>query len=162
MAHTNAHVHTTTHACTCNTQICMYIYVHNTTHTHMHTQHHVHAGWNQFSLYCKPRGSWQGCGEAPSGWGYSRPAEEGGKLCSSVNCSVMYSIHCALSIPHNIPVNIKFREHIQQIIGADVLGKKLICALEACTFSGLGTFFIIGQRILHGLKSKLQWISFSC
>ena len=35
-AHTNAHVHTTIHApCTCNTQICMYIYAHNATHITM-------------------------------------------------------------------------------------------------------------------------------
>ena len=35
--HTPMHMHTTTHACTCNTQICMYIYAHNTTHAHAHT-----------------------------------------------------------------------------------------------------------------------------
>ena len=35
-AHTNAHVHTTTHTCTCNTQICIYIYAHNITHTSTH------------------------------------------------------------------------------------------------------------------------------
>ena len=35
-AHTNAHVHTTTYACMCNTQISMYVYTHNTTHTHAH------------------------------------------------------------------------------------------------------------------------------
>ena len=34
--HTNVHVHTTTHTCTCNTQICAYIYAHNTTHTCTH------------------------------------------------------------------------------------------------------------------------------
>ena len=33
-AHTNAHVHTTTHTCTCNTQISMY---------NLHTQHHTHT-----------------------------------------------------------------------------------------------------------------------
>ena len=32
-AHTNGHLHTTTHTIICNTQICTYIYVHNTTHT---------------------------------------------------------------------------------------------------------------------------------
>ena len=36
LVHTNAHVHTTTHPCTCNTQICTYIYAHNTTHTCTH------------------------------------------------------------------------------------------------------------------------------
>ena len=81
------------------TQLYLYTqpYIH-TTHTTNHTQpprthtlHDVHIEWILSSLYCKPGGSLQGCGEAPSGWGYSRPAEQGGKLCSSVNCSVMYS-----------------------------------------------------------------------
>ena len=70
-----------------------------------------------------------------------------------VKCTVM---HCTISTPHNIPGNVKFREHIQQITGADVLGKKLICVLEACTFRCLGTLFKIGQRMQHSLKSKLQ------
>ena len=38
-------------------------------------------------------------------------------ICSSVTCSV---IHCTLSTPHNIPGNIKLREHIQQITSVDV------------------------------------------
>ena len=100
MQYTNMYIHT---------QPC-------TTHTH----HHVHAGWILSSVCCEPERSLQGCGEAPSGWGYSRPAEQGGKSCSSVNCSVMYS---TLSTPHSIPGKIKFREHIQQISGTDMHGR---------------------------------------
>ena len=37
-----------------------------------------------------------------------------------VKCTVM---HCTLSIPHNIPGNVKFREHIQQITGVDMHGR---------------------------------------
>ena len=114
-AHINAHVHTTTHTCTCNTQICMYIYA---THTHMHTQHHVQTGWILYSLYCKPARSWQDCGDAPSGWGYSRLAKQGGKLFFCHLCCAMHIIHCTLSTT-NIQGNLKFRKHIQQITAAD-------------------------------------------
>ena len=48
-AHTNAHVHTTTHTCTCNAQISMYIYEHNTTHTCTHNTMWMQNGGS--SLY---------------------------------------------------------------------------------------------------------------
>ena len=78
---------------------CMYIHTYTHTHTHTHTQthlhHHAHAGWILSSVWCEPEGAWQGCGDAPSGWGYSRPAEQGGKLFMSlVVYHAMYSIQC--------------------------------------------------------------------
>ena len=90
--HTLMHMYTQphTHAHATHKYTCTFTNTMPHTHTHMHTYHHVHAGWSQFSLYCKPEWSWQDCGDAPSGWGYSRPADQGGKSCSSVNCSVMY------------------------------------------------------------------------
>jgi len=81
-----------------------------TPHTHMHAQHHVHTGWILSSPRCKPGRSWQDCGHTPSGWGYSRPAEQGRKLffChKTVNCCL------------------------------HALENQTICALEACTFSAL-------------------------
>ena len=38
-----------------------------------------------------------------------------------VKCTVM---HCTLSTPHNIPENVKFREHIQQITGLICMGEQ--------------------------------------
>ena len=95
--HTNAHVHTTTQTFTCNTQICIYIYAHNTTHTHMCTQHHMHTGWTLSSPHCKPEWSWQDCGDPPSGWGYSRPAGQGWKFFICHLCFAMCIIQCTLS-----------------------------------------------------------------
>ena len=46
------------------------------------------------------------------------------KMENRVNCSVMYS---TLSIPHNIPGNVKFREHIQQITSTDMHGRTPLC-----------------------------------
>ena len=96
-AHTNGHVHTTTHICTCNTNMHVHLRIQNHTHTHMHKQHHVHAGWILSSLYFKPGGAWQDSGDVPSGWGYSRPAEQGGKLLfallSLMLCHSHYSLY---------------------------------------------------------------------
>ena len=46
------------------------------------------------------------------------------KVENHVNCSVMYS---TLSIPHNIPGQIKFREHFQQITSTDMHGRTHLC-----------------------------------
>ena len=87
-----------------------------------HTQHHVHAEWRQSSLYCKPEGSWQDCGDAASGWGYSRPADQGGKLLfvllSLVLCHAQYSLYTKHH--HNIQGNMNVWKHIQQITAADM------------------------------------------
>ena len=158
----NAHVHTTTHTCTCNTQICMYIYAHDTAHAHMHTQHHVHAGWSRSSPWCKPGGSWQDCGDAPSGWGYSRPAEQG-VICSSVTCVVPCALFIVQKVPHNIQQNKNIRKRIQQITTADMHWriKSFVHWKHVNLVHGLGTFFFSLQKIWTenaSLGSKLQWI----
>ena len=56
---------------------------------HTHTHHHVHTGWIISSYCCKPGGASQNCRETPSGWGNSRPAEQGGKLLLVVHLSLV-------------------------------------------------------------------------
>ena len=145
----NELVHQCTHKCIihthpCNTQTCTFTHNH---HAHIHTLHDVHVGWILSSVCCKPRGSWQGCGEAPSGWGYSRPAEQGGKLCSSVNCSVMYSnsLYTKYSTLYSRECKVQ-RAYPTDNRCCYAWENKLICVQEACTFSGLGTY--IGLRML--------------
>ena len=66
MAHSNAHTHTTIHNLHVTHKYAC-IFMHTTPHT----------GWILSSPYCKHNGSWQYCGDSPSGWDYSRPAEQG-------------------------------------------------------------------------------------
>ena len=132
-AHTNTHVHTTSHPCTFT----------HTSHTHVHTRHHVHAGWIQSSLYCKPAGSRQDCGDAPSGWGYSRPAEQGGRLFFCHLCRAMCSTFIIDYVPPNIQRNIIVRKHIQLIATADMHWriKSFVQWEHVHLVHGLGTCF---------------------
>ena len=49
--------------------------VHKHRHAHMHmstsmdNHTHVHTGWILSTFWCKPRGLWWDCADAPSGWG---------------------------------------------------------------------------------------------
>ena len=57
-------------------------------------------------------------------------------------------MHCTLSTPHNIPGNVKFREHIQQITGVDMHGRtnSFVYWKHVHLVHGLGTY--IGVRML--------------
>ena len=94
-------------------------------HTHMHTQHHVHTGWRLPSIFCKPEGSLQDCGDATSGWGYSRPGGQGGRLLlfvhlSLVLCHTHYSLYTKYTIDNIRGIWMSENVRIQQITAADM------------------------------------------
>ena len=146
-----------THPCSCNTQTCMYI---QTQPPHVHTQHHLHIGWIISSLYCKPGGAWQGCGDTPSGWGYSRPAVEGGGLSLFVHLSlVVYHVWYSLYTKYYTTVRRIWRtENISNGATADMDGW-ISCALKACSYTWW-CVDVFSQEIwteIASLGSKLLW-----
>ena len=140
-AHTNAHVHTTTYACMCNTQISMYIYTHNTTHTHAHITpcarrmepvlsilqvRRVMTGlWRcsfrlRLQQIFRPRLLFVNCSVIYSNSLYTKYSTQYYKVQRAYPTNKMYSIHCTLSTT-NIQGNVK---HIQQLTGADMHGRR--------------------------------------
>ena len=157
-AHTNAHVHTTTHMHMQHTNM----HVHLCTQHHTRTTMHVHAGWIQSSVCCKPEESWHDCGDAPSGWGYSGPARQGARLLF-VHLAVTCVVPCALFIVHLVPHNSQRNTYECQKTGnccCCALKNQIICALEACTFRAWSgdMFFPKIWTENASLGSKLQWI----
>ena len=104
----------------------MYIHMqlpHTHTHTYIHTHHHVHTGWIISSYCCEPGGAWRDCREAPSGWGYSRPEEQGGKLLLSAH--LVFHMQYSLYTKYHKTLRAiwRDREHIQHIDTDDMHGR---------------------------------------
>ena len=148
-AHTNALVHMHNHTpCTCN------------------TQHHVPTGWILSSLFCKPAGSWQDCGDAASGWGYSRPAEQGGKVLFvllSLGCA-MRIIHCTLSTTQHSgkwESHRTYPTHSHLLICSRESNHLCIGSMTVYLVHGLGTCFFqkFGLRVLVWDQNSCEYCS---
>ena len=161
-AHTNAHIHTTTHTCTCNTQICMCIYAHNTTHTCTHNT--MCTQDEDCPLNDASREGHDRIVEMLLHAGAIVDLQNKVFHCFSVTSVVPYALFIVQKVPHNIQGNMNVRKHILQITAADMHWRitSSVHWKHVNLVHKLGTFFIFYffyQKIWTenaSLGSKLQ------
>ena len=144
------------HRCICTHTHMQHTYMHGyihtqPPHTHMHTPPCAHR-MDSFLCIMRARRGMRGVWRCSFRQGLQWTCRSRWKITiicsvSLVVCRAGFIVH---QVPHNIQGNMKVKKYIQHIATGDIQFTmyKFICALEACTCSGLGMCFGFPPRNL--------------